>query len=72
MQYNSCTYLFQLFKKFPDFAVALVVSINSYKEVYLDPAGIHISLLGDFLLQVIQQNEVTFDAFSVELVSIVN
>ena len=48
--------------------VALVVDINKYKEIYLDQAGIHTSLLGNLLLKVIQENE-TFEAFSVELVS---
>ena len=48
--------------------VALIIDINNYKEVYLDLAGLHISLLGDLSLQVIQENA-TFEAFSVELVS---
>ena len=49
--------------------VALIIDINNYKEVYLDLAGLHISLLGDLSLQVIQENATTFEAFSVELVS---
>ena len=49
--------------------VALVINITKYKEIYLDQAGIHISLLGDLSLQVIQENETSFEAFSVELVS---
>ena len=49
--------------------VALIIDINNYKEIYLDLAGLHISLLGDLSLQVIQENATTFEAFSVELVS---
>ena len=49
--------------------VALAIDFNNYKDIYLDLAGVHISLMGDLLLQVIQENETTFDAFSVELVS---
>ena len=47
----------------------MAIEINKHKEVYLDLAGVHISLLGNLLLQVIQQDETTLDAFSVELVS---
>ena len=50
--------------------VALVINITNYKEIYLDLAGIHISLVGDLTLQVIQENKIPFEAFSVELVSI--
>ena len=49
--------------------VALGIDITKYKEIYLDLAGIHISLLGDLSLQVIQESETSFEAFSVELVS---
>ena len=59
----------QLYKQFPNSPVALVIDITKYKEIYLDQAGIHISLLGDLSLQVIQENETTFEAFSVELAS---
>lgn len=49
--------------------VALVIDFNkNNKDIYLDQAGIHTSLLGNLLLKVIQENE-TFEAFSVELVS---
>ena len=48
--------------------VALVIDFNKYKDIYLDQAGIHTSLLGNLLLKVTQENE-TFEAFSVELVS---
>ena len=48
--------------------VALVIDFNKYKDIYLDQSGIHTSLLGHLLLKVIQENE-TFEAFSVELVS---
>ena len=48
--------------------VVLDIDINKYKEIYLDQAGIHVTLLGDVTLQVIQTNETSPEAFSVELV----
>ena len=49
--------------------VVLIINITKCKEIYLDQAGIHISLLGDLTLQVIRENETSFEAFSVEVVS---
>lgn len=46
----------------------MAIEINKYKEVSLDLAGVHLSLLGDLLLQVIQQDGTTLYAFSIELV----
>ena len=51
-------------------AVEVAIEITKYKEVYLDLAGVHVSLLGNLLLQVIQQDGTPFNAFSIELVSI--
>ena len=48
----------------------MAIEINNCKEVYLDLAGVHVSLLGDLLLQVIQQDGTTVDAFSIKLVGI--
>ena len=49
----------------------MAIEIDKYKEVYLDLAGVHVSLSGNLLLQVIQQDGTTVDAFSIELVGTV-
>ena len=48
----------------------MVIAISKYKEINLDSHGVQISLLGDFVVEVIQENNTTFKAFSVDLVSI--
>ena len=45
------------------------MDISKCKEVNLNPHGAHISLLGDFVVEVVQENETIVKAFSVELVS---
>ena len=48
--------------------VVLDVTINRHDEIFIDPAGIHVTLLGDILFQVIQSDDTTVDAFSIKMV----
>ena len=48
--------------------VVLDITINRHDEITIDPAGIHVSLLGDILFQVIQPDDMVVDAFSIKMV----
>jgi len=48
--------------------VVLDISINRHNEITIDPAGIHVPLLGDILFQVNQSDNTIVDAFSIKMV----
>jgi len=49
-------------------AVVMDISVNKHDEINIDPAGIHLTLLGDLLYQVIQPDDSIVDAFSIKTV----
>jgi len=52
--------------------VVVEVTINRLDEINIDPAGVHVALLGNLLFQVIQSDKSIADAFSIKMVRIVD
>ena len=52
--------------------VVVEVTIKGLDEINIDPAGLHVTLSGNLLFQVIQSDKSIADAFSIKMVRIVD